>query len=551
MELNRSKILIISIVMLFILSRFFGLGQLYFQDEYRWVTIVSGEFGKLDSPHPPVTEVLYSLAGKAFGYHNLRTLPFIISIFCLILIYLISSKLSRSNKTAYIAIGLFVINTYSLIANLQIDMDGAILPFFVLLSYYFYLRAIKDRDKRFILPFVIAMTGGFLTKLSFILFVGALAAEYLLTVYEAGNLKVYFKRIATLFGIIFISVSAMYFFYGSTDPLFVSHATEFKVFDFATRAYFDLFLRLFKFLIWFSPLLILPTILGIFKKEIFNRYRVWYIYILFNLLFYLVIFDFATLPIERYFMFIIGPAVIIAADVIYSLVLKLNMSDRFKVNKKYLLIGVAGLALLTIFTVVVGHEVIPLNPKEAYVDKVKFFDFNFLIPLTGGSGPIGFYASAQFIFWTWVVCAIGLLFSRKIWAIYLFLIFGLGYNILLSNEHLFGSFYGSVNNITKQSVDYVLNNKDIKEVITYYDAGVYYLRLGSKYSARFYPAPTRDYSVRINAYRGHYMIVDFPAIDKNSQYWKLISRCKLDKKFTDKYVDSYIFDCRSLPPDTP
>ena len=551
MELNRSKILIISIVTLFMLSRFFGLGQLYTQDEYRWVSIVSEVFGKLDSPHPPVTEVLYSWAGTVFGYDNLRTLPFIMSIFCLILIYLISLKLGGDNKVAYIAVGLFTINVYSLIANLQIDMDGAILPFFVLLSYYFYLQAIKDRDKRFILPFAIAMVGGFLTKLSFILFVGALAVDYLWVLYDDGRLKANLKKLIFGFGGAIISVVVLYVLYGSSHPWFVEYIIKrSETFISGSRSYFDLFLRLFKFFIWLSPLLFLPMVYGFFKKEIFRRYRLWYIYTLFNFLFYIVIFDFTRLPIERYFMFIIGPAVIIAADVIYSLVLKLNMSDRFKINKKYLLLGVAGLALLTVFTVVVSQDVVPLNPKEAYVDKVKSFDFNFLIPLTGGSGPIGFYASAQFILWAWVVCAIGLLFSRKIWAIYLFLIFGLGYNILLSNEHLFGSFYGSVNNITKQSVDYVLDDKDIKEVITYYDAGVYYLRIGGKYSARFYTAPTRDYSARINAYRNHYMIVDFPAIDKNSQYWKLISRCKLDNKLTDKYVDSYFFDCRSLPPST-
>ena len=130
----------------------------------------------------------------------------------------------------------------------------------------------------------------------------------------------------------------------------------------------------------------------------------------------------------------------------------------------------------------------------------------------------------------------------------IFIIFGVGYNILLSSEHLFGNLYGSVDRITKKSVDYVVNNKEIDGVITYYDAGVYYLKINNKYISRFYTAPKRDYTIKLTEYRGHYLIVDFPAIDKKSEYWRLISRCNLDKKFTDKYVDSYIFDCRGALP---
>jgi len=238
-------------------------------------------------------------------------------------------------------------------------------------------------------------------------------------------------------------------------------------------------------------------------------------------------------------MFIILPAILISAEFITSQLSKLN--------RKYLVLGLVGFAMLVIVGFLVNYEVVPLNPKEAYIEKVRDLDFNFLIPLTGGSGPIGFYASAQFILWTWFACAVGLFMNRRRWAIYLFLIFGLGYNVFLSSEFLFGSLYGSVNKITKQSVDYVLNNDDIDEVITYYDAGVYYLRMNEKYNGRFYTAPSRDYAPKLTIYRGHYLIVDFPAIDKKSKYWELISRCAIDIKFTDKYVDSYIFDCSRVP----
>lgn len=535
----------------FIVLRFLGIGQYIHQDEYRWVDIADSIAAGVNnpeaiSPHPPLMQGLFyifSIFEKIFHYNNLRLIPLFFSTLCFILVYLISLRHNGNRTQAYVAIGLFTLNIYSLIAGLMFDIDGAILPFFVLLSYYFYLRWVIDKDKRFILPFIIAMAGGFMAKESFVLFVGALAAEYVWTLYEKGEFGASIKKFIFIFGGLILSAGAFYVFYGSSHPWFVEYTLNHlkTVKNFGSRSYFDLFLRFFKFVIWLSPLLTLPVIYGIFKKEIFNRYRIWCIYIFFNALFYFVIFNFSTLPIERYLMSIIIPAIFVSSDIIYSLIKNL------KINKKYLFLSIAGFVLLATITTLINNEVIPLNPKEAYVDKLKSLDFNFLIPLTGGSGPIGFYTSAQFILWTWVVCAIGLFFNRKTPAMFLFLIFGLGYNILLSNEFLFGNLYGSVDKITKKSVEYVINNPKINGVITYYDAGVYYLKKADKYDSRFYTAPKRDYTFKITGYRGHYMIVDFPAVDKTSQYWKLISRCKLDNKFNDKYVDSYIFDCRSVP----
>ena len=529
------------LLVIFIFTRFLGLDQLYHQDEYRWVSIANTtEFGQLDAPHPPVMKNLLSLGGKLLGYDNLRAVPFIFSILNLLLIYVVSLRITGNKKIAYLASGLYVINVYSLIANLMIDIDGALLPFFVLLTYYLYSRSVKDGDRKFLLPLVVVVIAGFLTKLSFILFAGALAVEYLLVLYEGGKLKADFKKLLYLFGGVAVSAAAIYIYYGSSHPGFVEYTIgRFNTFNFGSRAYFELFLRLFKFFIWFSPLLFLPMVYGLFRKDFFTKYRLWYIYSLFNFLFYLVIFDFARLPIERYFMFIIAPAVIISGHVIYSLLPGLN--------KKRLFLSILGFAVLLTFTFLITYDIVPLNPKEAYVNKVKNLDFNFLIPLTGGSGPIGFYVSAQFVLWAWIVGFLWLLFNKKKWVICFFVVFGVGYNVLLSSENLAGAFYGSVNNITKMSVEYVINDKEIDGVVTYYDAGVYYLKIADKYIGRFYTAPSRDYSPRITAHRGHYMIVDFPAVDKDGLYWKLISRCELAQKFTDKYVDSYIFDCRSLP----
>src|SRR3989344_5578317 len=190
----------------FIIVRFLGLDQFYHQDEYRWVdiadSIATSSLG-LASPHPPLMQGLFyvfSVFEKIFNYNNLRLIPLLFSALCFILVYRISLRYDKNRKTALIAIGLFTLNVYSSIASLQLDIDGAILPFFVLLSYYLYLRSVIDRDKRFILPFFAAIAGGFLAKLSFTLFVGALAADYLWTVHERGGVKGGIKKVFFFFG---------------------------------------------------------------------------------------------------------------------------------------------------------------------------------------------------------------------------------------------------------------------------------------------------------------------------------------------------------------
>src|SRR3989344_336979 len=125
---------------IFIFTRFLGLGQIYHQDEYRWATIVNPIFEESLGSHPPMNRWALGLAGHVLGYDHLRVVPFIFSILNLWLIYLVSLKLSSNKKTAYIAASLFVINVYSLISNLQIDIDGALLPFFILLGTYAYLH---------------------------------------------------------------------------------------------------------------------------------------------------------------------------------------------------------------------------------------------------------------------------------------------------------------------------------------------------------------------------------------------------------------------------
>lgn len=549
MKINKYLFLVVSLALVFVVSRFFGLGQIYHQDEYRWASIANPFFGQLSSPHPPLAEYLYKFAGRVFGFGNLRIIPLIFSFLNLILVYLASLKITKNRKIALIAAGLFTVNIYSLIANLQIDIDGAILPFFILLNYYAYLYILEKNSarKRWFVLFGLAVAGGFLTKLSFLLFVAALLCDRAIGDYYSKNWNI--KKILNRLwpwaaGFLVVGLS-FYYFYASHLGKIIKYAEHFNSLNFSSRAYFDLAFKVFKSFVWLSPLLALPIVYGFLKRDIFKKYQLWFIYLILNFIFYLVLFDFSTLTIERYFMFLIIPSVLISAQVIYDLL------ERRPVNKRVYIVAGVGFVLLSYFILSLPHDVLPLNPKTAYVHKVRSLDFSFLIPFTGGSGPSGFYFSALFIILSWLIVGVslaGAVFAKNKKGLFLslFIVFGLGYNLLFSTEYLFGHIYGSVDKVAKETIEYVNSNKAIKGVITYYDIGAYYLRLSGKYSSRFYTAPKRDYTPKIKSYRGQYMIVDFPAIEKGGRYWPLISHCPLLKKFQDKKVESYVFDCSKI-----
>lgn len=330
--LNKKTLVLLAIVILMAFLLFQGLHQIYHQDEYRWVGLVDhSDKGSFDA-HPPMTLSLLNITGYLFGYTNLRILPAFFAILNLVLLYFISKKLSSSRSIALLAGLLFAFNVYSLIAGLQIDIDGAILPFFVLASYNAFLH-ISDNKKLWLPIFALSLIGGFLTKLPFILFVGALIVDYYFAHRNEDRFR--FKKIMLLVGsalTLFVFV-ALFFYLFSPDKFrnVVSYAEDFKSFDFGSRAYLDLIFKILKSFVLLSPLLFLPILYTLFRPDLRSKYRFWLIYLFFNFIFYTALFDFSTLTIERYFTFMIAPAAIIGAGVIYPFFV--NLRDKKTINQ--------------------------------------------------------------------------------------------------------------------------------------------------------------------------------------------------------------------------
>jgi MFS family permease len=549
----KNKIFIV-IAVVFLASRFLGLGQIYHQDEYKWAMIVNPIFNlQSESNHPPLVGLLYHLTGEAFGYDHLRILPFIFSLLGLILAYLLVKKL-YGKKAALITSSILLVSVYNFIASLQIDFDGALLPFWGLLAVYaFYhldFRHICDRKNyRWLVILCVSLVGGFLTKLSFFIIVAALATEYYL-VYRP-KIKDLLKLLVAFGGVVLavaLAVLAINAFYpGVQATRFLLYVKNFSFLNFASRNWSQVMFLTIKSLVLASPLLLGGYFL--INRQNWQKYRFWLIFLLYNVLFYLVVFDFSNRTIERYLMFLIVPGAIIGG----SLVAENLALEKIK-NLWLKILGIGGsLFLLGVWILSLSYKILPLNPKSAYLAQMKNLDLKFLIPITGGSGPVGFYVSVLMVVVTFLVTLGALAVFRltkkqncRALLVLIFVIGGIFYNLLLDGEFLAGWLYGNVNQLAKEALTYVVSSQNISKTVTYYDLGGYELKLSGKYQRRFYTDPkfTAKNQDLLPQEKSYYLVVDFPQIDKQSFYWQYFRQCAIVYFSQDREVAAYVFDCR-------
>ncbi len=553
----KNKIIIL-ILALFVASRFLLFGMVYHQDEYKWAMLANPQFHlNLTSDHPPLVGILYEVTGFAFGFNHLRLLPIFISLLNLILVYFIAKKLYGKVAGIWAATTLFF-SVYFFVASTQIDIDGALLPFFGLLLFFAYIqidfKQIWSRSNRaWFIIFLLAIIGGFLIKLSFALFVAALGTEYLLSyrpkTKELLKTTFWVCLSALISGLLSFVLSKI--FNVNHPAQFVENATHFGFFNINKNYFQELFLTA-KALILASPLIISGYLVGVLSKQNIIKYRFWLIYGIYNLLFYYIVFDFSNRTLERYLMFMIIPGAIMLGSYLAEQYKAFAFSDI--ANKFIFCLTASTLACLCVLSM--NYSILPLNPKSAYIHALVSLHLNFLLPITGGSGPVGFYMLVSFIvcFFVFAALAFGLhLYFKKskpavsIIFLTLFLSLGIVYNFVADAELAYGSMYGSVNAVVARTVAFVNSQDSISKVITYYDIAGYELNLSGKYYKRFYTDPMfADSNVgKFSDYRGYYMVVDFPEIDKNSVYWKYLNTCKTVYSTKDKNIFGYVFDCRA------
>ena len=131
---TKNKILFL-IALLFIGTRLFNLGQIYHQDEAKW--IYSSAIGEFNPIHPPLASFLFIQAGRLVDFGWERLIPI---VFGLLIITISTTWVWQrfGRRAGFWTAFILFISVYNLHASIQIDIDGALLPFFVVLLFFVF-----------------------------------------------------------------------------------------------------------------------------------------------------------------------------------------------------------------------------------------------------------------------------------------------------------------------------------------------------------------------------------------------------------------------------
>jgi hypothetical protein len=173
-----------------------------------------------------------------------------------------------------------------------------------------------------------------------------------------------------------------------------------------------------------------------------------------------------------------------------------------------------------------------------------------LMPFNGGSGPIGFYVSFLFIAICFLICLFFLIFGavKTNWraaSLVILVCVGVIYNIVFTEEYLFGAINGNAASVIRHELNFVRNDQSGDQYITYNDIGAFELQTMGKYAGRFYAVPELEsiHLATFNAFKGKYLIVDVPRIDPNSGYADFFKHCVVLYKSALGNIIGYIYSC--------
>ncbi|MBI2100019.1 MAG: glycosyltransferase family 39 protein [Candidatus Vogelbacteria bacterium] len=528
----KNKFALIILLAIFLLLRLPGLSLPYHQDE--WKNVHAAELGGAATSglyHPPLTQLLLKAGVAVFGADHLRLLPLFFSVIAAWLLFEVMRR-RASDHAAWLAVFLYAISFYGVWSSLQIDTDGAILPVFFLLAVYLY-------DRQWWWLTGLALLAGLLVKLSFILVVGALLIDFLLTHRQALTKKRSFYIFSASITF-FILFAAAVFIVQRIYPAFsiegmIAHARSFA--HLSGRNYIQVVAQAIKAIFYLSPLLLLPLLF--ISREIFKQTRIFFIYLALGFVFYFILFDFSAGALDKYLMFTIIPLAAISGAVI----------SQIKWTKKTVILGVVSAIALFALNFL-APVVLPLYPKTDWFGRVLHGEWNFLNPFNGGSGPTGFYVSflfiaAVFIFSTIVALAGSL---KKDWrpiTLAILVIIGLVYNGVMAEELMFGKINGSAPRALRAALDFIADNPNVKPVLTYNDIGAYELSKLGKYVGRFYAAPQfeAEHRQRFAAHTGDFLVVDMPHINQDSFYTEFFSKCDVIFETESNVIPTKIYSC--------
>jgi hypothetical protein len=546
---NREVIIVGLLLVAFLAVRLPALHAPYHQDEYKWplyaIAKVPGSV-----PHPPLSEFIYVHLGNLVGLDNFRAIPLLFSIASIVLLYIVVRRRFSKRAAQWTAL-IFTLSYYGILASLQVDTDGAILPFFFLLSIWCYDSFLASSERRRWLwgaLLVFAMLLGIMVKISFILAIAAIALDYAWmmrqkltvrnTLIAAGGV------IIAAGGVVLLLLLSQRIFSGFSLERGIAYWDSFGS-GFSGRDYFQTLIQTAKAMLYLSPLLIIVGIMSVIPR-FRSQFRLLHIFITLSLIFYLLLFDFSKGALDRYFAFLIVPLCIFVGVLTTQIFQEIQPKIRIGV------LWLGSLLLAGVFFLQFLPQAIPaLYPKAEWIGRIVSLHWNFLFPFFGGSGPLGFYVSWNFIAMLWLLGFIlfalfmyAKTFRYEVWV--LLLLLGLVYNGVFAEEYLIGGINGSAPHLVRDSVAYITSHADVQKVIVYNDNGGYDVQRTGKYQRRLYAVPQYEsgYADVFRTFRGHYLVIDIPSLAPDGFYARFLRQCPVVFTERDRAITATLYDCR-------
>jgi hypothetical protein len=537
-----------AIVLFALLTRFGALAQPYHHDEYKWALAADVSYEMTDSiPHPFLARAVYEVVGSGIGYEHLRLVPIVISFAVLALLFVYTRR--RFGIGAGLsAVGVYVFSAYGILGSVQIDIDGAFLPLFTLMAFLGYELLLDAKTKKARMLALALLGGatvlGFSAKLAFLLVPVTLIGHYLLTRPGVGDLiKKHMRALvvaggvaALLLGLMFIFWEQIYFF------RYVDNFTSFS-----GRDYVQVLFQCVKAALYLSPV-VLGLVLGVRHARDLS---LWFVFLGANIAFYFVLFDFTHRTFDRYLLFIVLPMAVILGVTFARAYERVAQG----LQKHFLTMLAASGILAFVITQVLAtlpHRVIPLIPKTAFIESFLSLRLDFLLPMTGGSGPVGYYlpVDALLLLWGFALLALFLCFVGtervRTYALAVFIGVSFAHTALVTHEYLTGARYGYLPQVVQELLAEI-KNQDLGPILTYNDIGAYELHEMGKYGARFYPHTEFVASniEKLKAHEGEFLVVGLPLIAPDSVYGRFFASCGILAEASDGVIAGKVLNCQN------
>lgn len=544
----RNEFYVVVICIVFVLIRLPGIHLPYYQDEWKNIAAsahinTAGEF----FAHPPLMQILSVIGYSLFGPDYFRIFPLIFSIISVILLYLVLKK--RKQEQIIFSLALFSFCFYSILGSLMPDVDGSILPLFFLTSLYAYDRFNESHNSlkwKWFTVMIFSLLLGFLTKLSFIIVIGVFLFDYILENRKNLNLKKWVLLSGLFAGFIVLYTISLYiisFFYPAFDmSIMFGHASQFT--EKVGRNWIQIIVQGIKAVFYLSPLLFAPLLF--ISKDLLKKIRIFIIYLAFGFLFYFIVFDFSQGALDKYLMFSIIPLAVIVGYIFEN---TFSSRPSPKQLSKGLIIGLV-ISIILIVLNFLPHQVLALYPKTLWFSRVIHGKWLMLNPFNGGSGPMGFYVSFLFLISSYLIsfCLAIIGYLKKNYrqvVLIAIAIIGIAYNFIITEELFYGKINGSSANVLKESILFISERSDIREVVTYNDIGAHKLSELSKYSGRFYAAPQFEegHRLKFSEYKGDYLVVGIPPL-YDGFYRDFFSKCDILFETRSKNILGNVYRCK-------